>query len=302
MSERDIQHAVASGQLMRIRRGWYVRREDWDGVWPEAQHLLHVIAVHRDARGEGPVVAFESAAVIHDLPLYRFRPGRVHTMLAPPAHARNTPDVHRHEGPLAPGDVVVRHGIRCTSLERTILDVARTLRPEAAVSCADAALRSVAVRGHEHDHELGNDWRTELLDRAGRLHVRGIRQARRVISFADGRAQLPGESVSRLQLRRLGFAPPELQVEVPGPQGKKYYVDFGLNDVGYFGEFDGEGKYRDEALRQRKTIEEIMLEEKQREDWIRGRTQRGFARWGSPHIRTTALLAQRLAAFGVSPP
>ncbi len=28
-----------------------------------------------------------------------------------------------------------------------------------------------------------------------------------------------------------------------------YYVDFGMDEVGSFGEFDGKGKYLDEAMR-----------------------------------------------------
>ena len=123
-----------------------------------------------------------------------------------------------------------------------------------------------------------------------------------MIEFADGRAQLPGESVSRLQLVRLGFARPRLQVPVAGPHGQTYWVDFGLDDVDALGEFDGKGKYLDEAMRDGLSLEAVLLEEKKREDWIRGRTQRRFARWSNEHLGTPELLAARLAAFGIRPP
>lgn len=45
----------------------------------------------------------------------------------------------------------------------------------------------------------------------------------------------------------------------------------------------------------------VFDEEKQREDWIRGATQRRFARWGWSHIETAPLLGRRLAAFGIRP-
>ena len=47
---------------------------------------------------------------------------------------------------------------------------------------------------------------------------------------------------------------------------------------------------------------QARLEEKQREEWIRGRTQWRFARWGSEHIGAPAALAARLAAFGIRAP
>jgi hypothetical protein len=131
--------------------------------------------------------------------------------------------------------------------------------------------------------------------------ARGIRRARWVIAFADGRAHLPGESVSRLQLSRLGFRPPQLQVPVAGPAGRRYFVDFGLTDVRAFGEFDGRDKYLDEAMRRGLPLERVLLEEKQREDWIRGTTQWRFARWGDEHITSPKALAKRLASFSISP-
>ncbi|QNA93347.1 hypothetical protein [Microbacterium sp. Se63.02b] len=108
--------------------------------------------------------------------------------------------------------------------------------------------------------------------------------------------------MSRLHLHTLGFAAPELQVPIDGPDGSRYLVDFGLADVRSFGEFDGKTKYLDEAMRSGRSLDQVLLAEKQREDWIRGRTQWRFARWGAEHIRTPAALAARLAAFNISPP
>ena len=81
-----------------------------------------------------------------------------------------------------------------------------------------------------------------------------------------------------------------------------FFVDLALDDVSAFGEFDGTGKYLDEALTRGIPLEQILLEEKQREDWIRGTTQRRFARWGDEHITSPQALAARLRSFKITPP
>ena len=194
-------------------------------------------------------------------------------------------------------------GIRCTTLERTTFDVVRAVGRETAVAFADAALRSVALRGEAYDIAAAEEWRERMLERLARAAgARGVRRAREVIRFADGRAQLPGESVSRLQLARLGFARFGLQVPVPGPKGKEYRVDLEIEEIGTFLEFDGKGKYLDEAMRSGRTLEAVLLDEKQREDWIRGATQRRLVRAEDSHITTPEALAARLAGFGIRLP
>lgn len=105
-----------------------------------------------------------------------------------------------------------------------------------------------------------------------------------------------------MQLHRLGFRRVTLQVPVRGPAGQEYRVDFGLEDVRALGEFDGEIKYTDATMRGGLTIQEVVLAEKRREDWIRGVTQRSLVRWEYPHIARPELLGRRLAEFGISPP
>ncbi len=102
--------------------------------------------------------------------------------------------------------------------------------------------------------------------------------------------------------RQLGFAVPRLQVALPAPDGGSYFVDFGLDDVNAWGEYDGEGKYLDPHLRGEATSAQVLLEEKRREDWIRGTTNRRFPRWGKAAIASASSLGIRLAAFHVRPP
>ena len=300
-TDRSIAAAVGRKQMYHLRRGWYIDAEEYRALTPERQHLVQIIAVARDGHG-GAAMSHISAGVLWRLPFYRVPLARVHMTTDAPRRISSAPDVLRHIAPLPPEDLVVIDGIRCTSLARTVFDLVRGLPLEGAVSVADAAERMMGIRIREWDLNAIAAWRAEIERRLdGAWGARGIRQARWVAEFADGRAQLPGESVSRLQLHRLGFPPPDLQVLVPGPRGKEYFVDFGFDHAKAFGEFDGKGKYTDAALRSGRSIDEVLLDEKEREDWIRGSTGRRFARWGFEHIRTPEALASRLAAFGITP-
>ncbi|WP_337005635.1 MULTISPECIES: hypothetical protein [unclassified Microbacterium] len=301
-TDRRIAVGVQEVVLCPIRRGWFMDAAEHAALWPEEKHRAHVIAVARDASGPA-VMSHTSAAVLWGLPLWAMRLVRVHMTAPTPRRISSAPDVFRHFAPIPPADVAVRGGIRCTSLSRTVFDLIRTVPLATSVALADAAERQMAERVREWDVDAVVSWRAELARRLREgTGARGIRQARWVADFADGRAQLPGESVSRLHLRALGFAAPNLQVRVEGPDGRPYFVDFGLDDVRSFGEFDGKSKYLDEALRSGRTLEQVLLAEKQREDWIRGQTQWRFARWGSEHIGSPAALAARLASFRITPP
>ncbi|MDQ0613755.1 hypothetical protein QF046_001396 [Microbacterium sp. W4I4] len=299
LDDRDIRAQRANGDLHRVRRGHFVDKAEWDSLWSEGRHLLHVLAVVADADAP-PVLSGVSAAAVHGLPLYQLSPERVHVIVATPGHAGSVRDLLRHEVALPDADIVELDGLRVTSAARTVLDVIRTTRVEAAQSVADAALRAVSVRHQRADPDLVELWRDDMERRLAHLTgARGVRRAREVIAFADGRAQLPGESVSRLRLREMGFRSVDLQVPVRSPHGSDWFVDFGLDDINAFGEYDGEGKYTDPELRGERDIEDAVLDEKQREDWIRGRTGRPMLRWGGTHIGTLRTFATRLAAFHV---
>ncbi|QNA93348.1 hypothetical protein [Microbacterium sp. Se63.02b] len=144
-TDRRIAAALADGSLVGIRRGWFMHAVDRTALWAEEKHLAHVIAVARDARGSA-VMSHSSAAVLWDLPLHGVRLARVHMTTPTPRRISSAPDVLRHVAPLPASDVVVRAGIRCTSLSRTVFDAVRFLPVGAAVALADAAERQMALR------------------------------------------------------------------------------------------------------------------------------------------------------------
>lgn len=299
---REIDRTGTAARLRRVHRNRYVSTAEWSQLWPETRHRIEVYAATAEMRGGAGVVSHISAAAWWGLPLFRRVPVEVEFTVRGRLRAATRSGIRRHLDRLDQADVVVRDGIRCTSLERTVFDVARRERAEVAIVCLDAALRTASFSRGQWDAVAEAAWRVRMSDRAReKSGARGIRQARWLIEIAEGRSQSPGESVSRLQLTRLGFARPLLQVPVPGPAGRTFWVDLGLADAQAFGEFDGKDKYLDEAMRSGRTVEEVLLEEKAREDWIRGTTQWRFARWGDEHIVTPEALRVRLAAFGIHP-
>lgn len=305
-TDRRIAQALTEGALVRVDHAVYVDGRAWADCYAEGRQLLRVMAAWSRMRDGEAVASHTSAAVLLGLPLYRIEPRRAH-VIDPRSNGRvraGEPTVARHRVDLRPDEVVAVGGIRCTTLARTVADVIRLPGEEAALAVADAALARVAWRAAEHayDEDAAELLRGKVAA-ALPLGGRGVRQARFVLGIADGRAQLPGESVSRLQLLRLGFAPPRLQVPIPAPGGGRYYVDFGIDDAHAWGEFDGRGKYLDPELRGAGVdAEDAVLAEKMREDWIRGTTGRRMPRWGYEHISSPVALGRRLARFHVSAP
>ncbi len=298
-----LRRGAEHGELVRVHRGWFVPRERWERAYTEERHAWQMLAVHASRRSSRDVFVRESAAVLWGLPLFRWRPDAVHIASAR-ADGVVTADslVARHRIELAARDLVERDGIGCTSLERTVVDVARMCPLATGVACADAALRRVAwdEASGELDEAAAEELRERMIAQLGvQGGARGIRRARFVVAFADARADRPGESMSRLALHAWGFAPPRLQVEIPRAGRRPYRVDFGLDEHGAWGEFDGEGKY---AVDGPAGMAERVRAEKEREDWIRGTTGRRIVRWGMADLRTLDAFAERLAAFGIRPP
>jgi len=293
----------AAGGWHRVQRGVYVPRDAVDDLWPQADLRLRVVAAATQMRGGGAVFSHASAAVIHGLALSGIANRPVEMTVLGDVRMSSRSGLTRHLDELSSDDIVEVDGIRCTTMERTVFDVARVASLETGVSCADAAARRMAVRERVFDSDAQDVWRQRMRARAAAASGRrGVARARWVIEFFDGRAELPGESLSRLQLFRLGYRSFDLQVPIEGPEGESYAVDIGLSDAKTFWEFDGEGKYLDQAMRSGRALEDVLLREKRREDWIRGVTQWRLCRGGFRDVATPEALAARLAAFGVPRP
>ncbi|QIG38217.1 hypothetical protein G5T42_00925 [Microbacterium sp. 4R-513] len=303
MGRDRLRAAVADGTMIVAHRGWYVDAATWAGWFIEQRHAARAIATARAMREGDVVLSHTSAAVLWGLPLYRYHPQRVHVS-GPTAHGVVAGRaVARHDLSVE-GDRDAVSGIPVTGLARTVADLIGRLPLQSAVALADAALHLVAwddsVR--KYDDMAAELLRVEVGTRSAlRNGARGVIQARWVLGFADGRAESTLESVSRLNLHLLGFAPPRLQVRVPHDCGY-YDIDLGLDDVDVWAEVDGKAKYADAAQPDGADARAVVLAEKRREDDIRGRTGRRVIRWDADDLRDLEAFRRRLASFGVRPP
>lgn len=287
-ARRRLAALAKRGELVRVVPGAYLEPRDWEGLDPRARHiaLLRAVALTADR----PVVfSHVSAAALWGLPIVGHLPSRADA-LGSRAQRGSTRFVRRHIEPTR--RFVEIDGLLVTELPRTVVDVARLPDLERSVAITDAALH----RAGPAEQSMRDLLETEL----ARVPTRhGSARARHVLDFADGRADSPGESVSRLTMDRLGLDSPVLQQEFPREGGGRWVVDFWWPEQGVIGEFDGAAKYLDPAWRGARSAEQVVLDEKRREDELRSGC-RGFARWGWEEARSPARLAVRLRRAGLS--
>ena len=272
-------------EFVQVRRGVWIRTEDWEPLPPVTRHaaLVHASALVADPDSDA-VYSHQSAAAVWGMPRIEDWSSRVHvtTMKAVGSSAL----VERHEVEL--DACLVHQGLRLTTPARTVVDVARTSSLQSGLAAADFALR--------HDlTDIGELWE-EIRDLPPRS--RNKLRAELVGELADGRSMSPGESLSRAQLFLLDLPRPDLQVRHEDDQGLIGIVDFGWDGV--VGEFDGKVKYRvpegatpDEAAK-------VLWEEKRREDRLRRRGLR-VGRWTYADALAPEKLLRLLGEQGVRP-
>lgn len=281
------QHARAAvaGSEVRVGRGAYVRRGIWDELNALDRYRLRMVAFAR-TRKYPPLFSHQSAAVLHGLPLIADSPERIHVSVGRTSGGRSSRGVVAHSREVGIEDIVEVDGLRSTSLLRTGIDLAATMPRPDAVVVADAIVRDGSPR-------------LALLEAWLRAQpMRGHRRAQEVIAFADGRAESPLESVSRVSMHAGGVPQPALQVPYSDSAGLIGRVDFAWPAFGIVGEADGDAKYLDAGLRGGRSAERVVLDEKVREDRLRALGLR-VVRWRWTTAMDARALGARLEAVGL---
>jgi hypothetical protein len=193
------------------------------------------------------VVSHTTGAAAWGLPLVGVFDTAVHCIPVSPHSNKTRGDVIRHDVALPEEDITDLDGLRVTTLSRTVFDVIRMLDLRGGLACFDAAVRLVAWSDETRslDRARAEEFIESVRKRIYRgTGGRGIRRARIALELVDGRAQLPGESISRLLMWELELPAPDLQVRV-GTDAGIAYLDFAWPQLRLFGEFDGEVKLTD---------------------------------------------------------
>lgn len=279
VTDTELHRLRRRGTLVPIRGGAYVEAHDERLRRPEDRHAL-LVAGTVGRLAPGAVVSHVSAAVLHGLRVWGAPLDRVHVTRDGRSGGRTSGRLHLHVSPIEPGEIVRIDGVDVTSLTRTVIDIALTLPFEPALVIADSA--------------CARPGRQEVLRAAGeRLTGRpGAAAARRVLRFADGRAESVGESRSRIAIARAGLPLPVLQWEVVADGRLLGRTDFGWPDRLTVGEFDGLVKYgRDLAPGGDPAA--AVVAEKVREDALRAEGL-GVVRWGWRDLDDFEPVAERL--------
>lgn len=254
----DVARAAKAGRLHRVIRGTYVEEPTSDA----ASRLVARAYASAPRLLSGMVFSHTTAATLHGLTrderivgtaLHISRPG------ADGGWSRGDREVHATR--LGPDDVTA-DPLPMTALARTVVDCARTLPFDQAVTVADRALRS-----DRRPEEI----RLAMARVAERLRgCKGIERARRVIAFADPGAANGGESAVRVALHVLGLPAPIVQYRVTDPSDPYFeaFADLGWPDMRTVLEFDGVVKYR-AGNPSGRAGHEVLVAEKRREDRLR---------------------------------
>lgn len=249
-TRKDLRDALDTGALERVRRGRFATTGKRS---PLEVHILTTVAVWQ-ARSPDHVVSHTSAAVLHGLPVRVGALREVHLTRWSTTSGKLVAGVRLHKARVPEDQVVSRHGVRVTSLERTLADLGRWEPYEWGVVAADAAVRAGADLGVLND----------VVARGRRK--RNNDRLRRVLAFADPGAESAAESMSRISIARAGLPAPVLQFEVTYPDagGWAATCDFGWPEHGLVGEVDGKLKYVDDARRGRAAAD-VVMDEKARD-------------------------------------
>lgn len=218
------------------------------------------------------VASHSTAAVLRGLPLL-FLPERACVCVVPYWTGR-LPGVHLHRCALPTS---TGHDLGSTTIERTVIDLAREHGLTSGLVAADCALqlKLTSLEALRSELETCQRWP-------------GVRAARDAIAFTDGRSESVLETRSRLLMHQWGLPEPDLQVRIGnGWGGFVARVDFYWDQFGVVGEADGAMKYDG-------TDPTPLHREKKRQEVLEQDLELPVVRWGTSDLRDFGTVAARL--------
>lgn len=287
LDSNALKRAAERGELVRLRSGAYVRATIWASLTSDERIRLEVAAAQAVHRGDF-IASHRSAAALWGLPRVRRHDDLVHQRVSRTTGSRTEHGIRKHAVEDVDLHLTTIDGIPVTDVDRTVLDLAATEPFSAAVAAADWALRNHTTK--ERLRVCLEEWNPR----------RARSRVQRVIEFADGAAQGPGESISRVQIFEEGLTMPVLQQRFDDHLGLIGFVDFYWPDFDLIGEFDGLLKYREERVMAGRSAGEVVSDEKIREDRLRATERRPrVTRWVWATLSPVGRLAAQLRGAGL---
>lgn len=253
VTAHELSRGVAAGHLVRLARGAYADAEVFRSGSDRDQHCLRALCVLANLPS-GLALSHHSAAALWDLPWLGRFPHHVHVTRETAGQFRQsaTHTIHRD---CAGANVCQLKGLNVVEPAYALLGVAAHHGFKQTVVALDAALHTKTLSPERLDHALDAEGR-----RSGHRALLAARQA------ADAASESPGESLTRLLLRDLGY-PALSQVKIRA-NGPSFFarVDFMLTHHRVVIEFDGLVKYWDATCSANR---QALVREKARENRLR---------------------------------
>ncbi|OFI37564.1 hypothetical protein BIU82_18995 [Arthrobacter sp. SW1] len=333
----ELHHGYKRGRLVRIRHGVYLPAEQWLSVngWERYALTTASLAIRGESpvfcRETGLLLWGVKLAglpqAVEYLTSHRDQLGRA----APPRLYGNRDAVEKLGKQLVPDLSILPTGfrdakrlgtsagrwsvvsdrlglrLRVQDLDGLLSDTIHRLPFRDAVVVLDQLLPKKPV-AHEPAHQASVHHKPAAAYMRSVEHLAGLcsllpKNAQRermsaALTFADSRSESVGESLSRAVIAELGFEVPELQFRVMGPFGEVARTDFHWRQRKLVGEFDGRIKYTRARELSGKSIEQVVAEEKAREDRIRALGY-SVVRWEWDELMQPGRLATKLLRAGV---
>lgn len=237
----------------------FARKDYWSMLRPN-QQILHIIRGLSQLRPH-TIFCDTSAAAVYGLPVSFTYLKELHTCATNRSHGRRVVCHHvRHRmHARVRKEFTTFNGIRVTSPVCTVFDCARKLPFPHALAVADAALHNKLITSRQLQKYV-----------SAHPRVHGIRRARMVAQYADGRAESGGESILRARMIELGYEIPNLKVPITDPvDGRRTYrADMLIrtrNNDQVIIEMDGKEKIINPHMLKNRSSNEALLDEHQRE-------------------------------------
>lgn len=273
------------GSWVRVRYGVYSDADSWRQLTLTQRLTLRDRAALLVCANDA-VLSHTSGARVQDLSVYDVHDELSHlTRDTEGRSSRVQAQIKHHLAELDPSHIIEAEGSRVTDPVRTAIDMSREYGYRSGLVTADSALAAGA------DPQ-------ELILRAEALgtepHGPTIKAVAR---FADGRAQTPIETLSRILLYDMGVTDLVPQYVILFPDGRHAVGDLYSPRLNHLFECDGKLKYRDQLNDRGElvTAQKVVWLEKIREDQVRGLAM-GVSRiyWSDTFPQNFARVSARL--------
>lgn len=292
LTDRQLAQLIRTGELHRVRPGEYALPVEWNAAERHRQHRELVLRTAE--RVTAPqVYSHHAAAALWGIRVRRHWPTRVDVLVDRAGGGRSSGRLRRRALGFDGREIVESEGLLLTSPAQTVVDLATELPFVDAVVVADSALGTAFGRAAL---TTPSELVTRLADAGSR---RGIGRARAVVAEADGRAESPPETESRISTVLLGFPRPELQREFVTHLGIRR-VDQWWEEFALAGECDGRAKYRDPRyLKGRDPADVFRLEKERDRALLALPSVRGIIHWDPADLHPLARFYDILRGAGL---